>query len=127
MAACVVACSTCRFDADSREDSEGLTGGQRLISALETGIAEDPRFAGVTVETVACLWACGEPCVVQLRSPGRTGYIAGRFTPDASAATAILEFAAAYGESADGAVPYRSWPDGVKGHFIARIPAIDGA
>lgn len=127
MPACVVACSTCRFGPEAREDIEGVTGGKRLIDALSRQIAEDPRFTEVTLETVACLWACGDHCVVQLRSSGRTGYIAGRFTPDEASALAILEYAAAYATSSDGSVPYRSWPEGMKGHFIARIPAAGGA
>ena len=119
----VTACSTCRFDGEAREDADGVRGGRHLVAALTALAAEEPHYAGIAVESVACLWACAEHCVVNLQAPGKVGYIAGRFAPDAEAARAILDFAVGYAASEDGGVPYRDWPEGVKGHFIARTPA----
>ncbi|MGH1559316.1 DUF1636 family protein [Caulobacter segnis] len=50
------------------------------------------------------------------------GYVLGRFEPTIEAARAILDYAVAYAASAEGVVPYRQWPEGVKGHFIVRVP-----
>lgn len=119
----VVVCSTCRFAPELREDADGVTGGQRLFETLTEAARHDPRFADVTLSKVECLWSCTEHCNVHLRMPGKVSYVAGRFTPDADAARAILEFAVAYGASEAGAVPYRQWPQGMKGHFITRSPA----
>ena len=33
-----------------------------------------------------------------------------------------MEYAVAYAASEEGVVPYRQWPEGVKGHFIVRVP-----
>ena len=44
------------------------------------------------------------------------------FAQTAEAEQAIVDYAAAYLESPEGVVPYRQWPEGVKGHFIVRIP-----
>ena len=44
--------------------------------------------------------------------------------PTAEAAEAIVDFARRYAASPDGAVPYRDWPEGMKGHFIARLPTV---
>ena len=41
---------------------------------------------------------------------------------DAEAARALLDYAVAYGESEHGRVPFKQWPQGVKGHFITRTP-----
>lgn len=119
--AAVVACNTCRFSADARDDADGRRGGVRLIEALRAVQAE-PGYEGVAVEEMACLFACAEHCTVHLCAPGKVGYVMGRFAPDEDAARAILDYARAYAASEWGQVPYRDWPEGVKGHFITRQP-----
>ncbi len=118
----IVACNTCRHSADERDDAQGVRGGAQLVAALREVQAADPRFAGIAIEEMPCLFACTEHCTVHLRAPGKIGYVLGRFRPDAEAACAILDYALAHADSAEGSVPYRSWPEGVKGHFIVRIP-----
>jgi predicted metal-binding protein len=122
MVAEIVVCSTCKFAPEDRDDPQGVTGGQRLYEAIAAA-AGDPRFSGLKVSQVECLWSCSQHCNIHLRAPGKCSYVAGRFAPDGREAQAILEFALAYAGSADGSVPYRQWPDGVKGHFITRSPA----
>ena len=117
----VVACNTCRLDADRREDGAGVRGGERLVEALRAVQAE-PGYEGVAVEEMPCLFACQAHCTVHLRAPGKVGYVLGRFAPDAAAARAILDYAVHYATSEAGQVPYRDWPEGVKGHFLTRTP-----
>ncbi len=57
-----------------------------------------------------------------MRAPGKIGYVLGRFEPTADSARAILDYAVRYADSEIGQVPYREWPEGVKGHFITRSP-----
>ncbi len=118
----IVACSTCRHSAEERDDADGVRGGARLVAALREAQAADPRFASITIDEMPCLFACTEHCTVHLRAPGKIGYVLGRFRPDAEAARAILDYALAHGDSPEGSVPYRCWPEGVKGHFIVRTP-----
>lgn len=80
------------------------------------------HYATIAVQTMPCLFACTQACTVHLRGPGRISYVMGKFSPDAAAARAILDFAAHYAKSVDGCVPYGDWPDGVMGHFITRSP-----
>lgn len=118
----VVACSTCRHDRMARTDGAGVTGGARLVETLEAVRASDPRYAGIAVQAMPCLFACADHCTVHLRAPGKVGYVLGRFAPDADAARAILDYAVHYADSEHGRVAYGLWPDGVKGHFITRTP-----
>lgn len=118
----VVACNTCRLSAEAREDAEGRRGGAMLVAALRAAKASDPRYAGVEVQEMPCLFACTEFCTVHLRAPGKVNYVLGRFTPDEAAARAILDYAVHYAASEHGRVPFRDWPEGVKGHFITRSP-----
>lgn len=117
----VVACNTCRASADAHADAQGARGGARLVAALRAVQAE-PGYEGIAVQEMPCLFACADFCAVHLRAPGKVGYVLGRFAPDADAARAILDYARAYADSAEGQVPYRQWPEGVKGHFIVRTP-----
>ena len=118
----VVACSTCRFSTEAREDSEGMRGGGRLIAALRAVKSSDPRYDGIAVQDMPCLFACSDHCTVHIRAPGKVGYVLGRFTPDEEAARAILDYALHHAASEHGRVPFRDWPQGVKGHFIVRVP-----
>jgi len=118
----IVACSTCRHDHTARTDGAGVTGGARLIEALERIKAGDPRYAGIAVQAMPCLFACADHCTVHLRAPGKVGYVLGRFVPDVEAARAILDYAVHYADSEHGRVAYGLWPEGVKGHFITRTP-----
>jgi predicted metal-binding protein len=118
----VIACSTCRHSAEEQTDETGRRGGARLVEALREAQVADPRYAGIAIEEMACLFACAQHCTVHLRAPGKVGYVLGRFRPDAEAARSILDYALAHAASEEGSVPYRQWPDGVKGHFIVRVP-----
>lgn len=118
----VVACNTCRHSTDSREGSDGVRGGAALVSALRTIKASDARYDGVAVQEMPCLFACTDFCTVHLRAPAKVGYVMGRFKPDEDSARAILDYAVHYAESDHGRVPFKNWPQGVKGHFITRTP-----
>lgn len=116
----VVACNTCRLATEPRVGDP--CSGAKLVAALRTMQQSDPLYAGVAVQEMACLFACTESCAVHLRAPGKIGYVLGRFTPDADAARAILDYAVAHAASAHGEVPFTEWPPGVMGHFITRTP-----
>ena len=118
----IVVCNTCRHSADSREDDEGLRGGAALARTLRTAKDADPRYAGIALQEMPCLFACQQFCTIHLRAPDKVGYVLGRFVADADAARAILDYAVAYAASEMGQVPFREWPAGVKGHFITRTP-----
>ncbi|MGE4321632.1 MAG: DUF1636 domain-containing protein [Sphingobium sp.] len=118
----VVACSTCRLSRDARDDAQGVRGGARLIAALNAVKAADNRYDGIAVQAMPCLFACADFCTVHIRAPGKIGYVLGRFAPDEAAARAILDYAVHHAASAHGRVPFADWPQGVKGHFITRMP-----
>lgn len=118
----IVACNTCRHSADEREDDAGMRGGAQMVAALRSVQESDARYAGVAVQEMPCLFACTDFCTVHLRAPGKVGYVLGRFAPDEEAATAILDYAVHYAASEHGRVPFKQWPQGVKGHFITRTP-----
>lgn len=112
----LVACETC---GSSDRDEHGHTRGEQLLQHLRSARAETSK---VSVASVRCLWACKRSCAVHLRSPGRSGYVLVDLEPSETSARALLDYAAMYGESADGAVPFKRWPDPLRGHFLCRTP-----
>lgn len=118
----IVICATCRVSSDLREDGSGRRGGALLAEAMLEIQRRDSRYEGLGIQTMSCFFACSEHISVHLRAPGKISYVLGRFTPDAEAATAILDYALLYADSAHGSVRYAQWPEGVKGHFISRSP-----
>lgn len=120
--AAVVVCSTCRFSAEAREDTNGQRGGALLAQAMRAVQRDEPELASVAVQEMPCLFSCKRHCSVHIRAPGKVGYVLGDFTPDAESARAILTYAARHAASDEGVVRYAEWPDGVKGHFIVRTP-----
>lgn len=121
-AASLVVCSTCRASKNRREDADGRTGGENLISALTTALAGHACRERLAIQPMPCLFACSSHCTVFIRSDRRMGYLLGRFGSTPADATALLDYVAAYLETDDGMVPYARWPAGVKGHFLARVP-----
>ncbi len=118
----VVVCSTCRDPAATRMDDPGRQGGALLAEALRAARLADPLLAEIAIEQMPCLFACARSCAIHIRAAGRISYVLGDFSPTAHAAQAILAYASSYARTTDGDVAYRDWPEGVKGHFITRMP-----
>ncbi len=119
----LVVCSTCKFAADQKFAPDGRTGGQMLIAALRALLANRGR-SDVWVEEQICLWNCTRPCSVVFQDDQRFSYVTGGHAPDAAQAEAIVEWFDKHGETETGEVPFRQWPDLMRGHFIARVPPV---
>lgn len=119
----IVMCTTCRYSAAEKTGPDGRTGGETLIAHMHDAIA-DKGLADVGVQTQACLWNCKRHCSVILRDDRRFTYFTGDHEPTRDQAEAILAWFAVHGESETGEVPFRQWPDRMRGHFIARIPPV---
>ncbi len=118
----IVLCNTCRFSATASEAPDGRRGGALFVQAVRRAAAASGAAEPVLVEEMPCLFACDRHCTAHLRAPGRIGYVLGGFAPTGAAAQALVDFFLLYRDSAEGRVPYRQWPEGVKGHFIVRLP-----
>lgn len=116
----ITVCDTCKregWDADTAQKTDG----EALAALIETQAAgrEDVR-----IRRSSCLMGCDHGCNVAVQAEGKLAYTLGRFQPDAEAASAIVDWAALHAESSSGQVPYRQWPQGVKGHFVTRHPPL---
>lgn len=115
----ILVCDTCRFSEAEKLHGE-QTGGEILADLVEKAAG-----SGIRVKRHACLMGCDDHCNIAVRAKGKLTYVLGRFEPNNDSAEAIAAFAAGFATSETGRVPFREWPQGVKGHFVSRVPPIE--
>ena len=116
----ITVCTTCRLP-DRRDIKTETPQGEAFLDRM-TQAAE---AQGIAVRGTACLMGCEHGCNIAISAPGKLTYVLGRFEGTDADARAVAEYAAGHAASDSGAVPFREWPQGVKGHFIARVPPLD--
>jgi len=120
MAATLYVCDTCSYTQTEKYIGT-QTGGEALCEQLVKAAKDNPD---VIVKPFSCLMSCQKHCSVALAAKGKINYVLGGFSPTQEHAQAILEYAAHYNGSETGQVPYKDWPQDIKGKFTCRIPAI---
>ncbi|MGQ7848248.1 DUF1636 family protein [Granulosicoccus sp. 3-233] len=121
----VVVCTTC----GQQEDSvDGLRPGEHFANRVEEALKQhalaDVGAPVVQLQRTRCLMSCKRSCSAALHQSGKYSYVFGEFSPDVDSAEALLDFTAGYRVSETGQVPFKQWPQGIKGHFVARIPPL---
>ena len=119
MATWITVCDSCKREGWTPD--EGTPPPGTAFAALVEAAAE-----GTPIRTrrTTCLMGCDHGCNVAVQAPGKLAYTLGRFEPSEGAASALVAWAALHAESATGQVPYKLWPQPVKGHFVTRHPPL---
>jgi predicted metal-binding protein len=120
MSTWITICEGCKRD-DWAERGADETDGALLACAIETHATQ----SDVKTRRVSCTMGCERACNVVIQGKTETGgakigYSLGQFDGTEDDAQAITEFAALHAASPTGQVPFRTWPIGVKGHFVSR-------
>ncbi|MEP5760842.1 MAG: DUF1636 domain-containing protein [Litoreibacter sp.] len=114
----ITVCDTCK-----REDwpTEGATtpDGEAFANLIE---AAADGHEGIKTRRHSCLMGCARACNVAIQGAGKLNYTLGEFDVSEEAAQAVVDYAVMHSESDSGAVPYRQWPQPIKGHFVTRHP-----
>ncbi len=121
MTTTITVCETCKcagWDVEKTPQTDGAT----LAELVETRAAGS---ADITVRRHACLMGCDFACNIAIQSPDKLNYVLGNFSPTADDAQGIVDYAQMHANSKTGQVPYREWPQAIKGHFRARLPLLD--
>lgn len=114
----ITICDTCKRDGwDPQTDP--VTDGERLAGKIEK---QARGQTSVRARRHSCLMGCTHGCNIAIQAEGKISYVLGRFEPTDEAARGIVEYAVLHSESGSGQVPFRHWPQPIKGHFISRIP-----
>ncbi|MEM8555629.1 MAG: DUF1636 domain-containing protein [Pseudomonadota bacterium] len=116
----ITVCTTCRAEAN-REDKTLDPDGEAFFERVQKAA----QGHGISVRGAACLMGCKQGCNVAISDHGKMSYVMGRFDGTEDAAAAVVEYASHHRSQDTGIVPFREWPTGVKGHFVARIPPLD--
>ena len=117
----IVMCTTCRYSAAEKTGPDGRSGGEIFIAHMRDAMTAR-RIENVWLQTQSCLWNCKRHCSVILRDDQRFSYVTGDHEPTREQAEAILDWFQPHGDTGSGEVPFRQWPDRMRGHFIARMP-----
>ena len=120
MTSVITVCDTCKREGwDAETDPQ--TDGARLAALVEVASDAVPE---VSVRRHSCLMGCSHGCNIAIQASGKITYVMGRFEPGEEAAQGIVDYARAHAASETGQVPFREWPQAVKGHFVSRIPVL---
>lgn len=120
MTSWITICETCKCDGWESSGTD-QTDGERLAVLVETLAESHP---GLRVRRHPCLMGCARACNVTVQAPGKLNYSLGTFDPTPEVAQAIVDYALLHAESALGQVPYKQWPQPIKGHFVSRHPPL---
>lgn len=120
MTTTIFVCDTCNYSTDMKL-LDGKSGGEMLAEHIERLAADAPE---IEVRRQSCLMGCDRHCNTAVTAPGKLSYVIGRFEPSEHSAEAVVEYAKLHAASEKGQVPFKTWPQGVKGHFVARIPSL---
>lgn len=121
MATWITICDTCKRK-DWNPALQPKTDGELLAELIE------PRaqLANIKSRRVSCIMGCVRACNVTIQGPNKNNYVLGMFEPTSEDAQSIVDYAKLHKESDSGQVPYRQWPQGIKGHFTSRMTPIPG-
>ncbi|HHI71006.1 MAG TPA: DUF1636 domain-containing protein [Rhodobacteraceae bacterium] len=119
MTTTITICDTCKREGWEAE-AGGHTDGELLADLIEAAASGTP----IKTRRYSCLMGCDRACNVTIQAKGKLNYTLGQFIPSPEAAKAIVAYAAMHAASASGQVPYRDWPQAIKGHFTTRHPPL---
>lgn len=109
-------CQSCRFSQDQPEGQPA--DGKVLLEQVKAHQVESS--CEIRVQPVACLWACGSPCVVSFSAPNKPTYLFGTISTES--VSDLIEFAKKYTQSKTGNVSYKQFPERLKETAIAKVP-----
>ncbi|AFY76706.1 MAG: DUF1636 domain-containing protein [Hydrococcus sp. C42_A2020_068] len=117
----ILVCSTC---ASVWQDGKrvGHSGGQKLLEELTQQSQNWSHASKFTIQSVECMNACNNSCVIAFTAPGKFTYLFGNLNRDSNSCNAILKCANLYFQKSDGMMPWSERPDPLKKGIIARIP-----
>jgi predicted metal-binding protein len=121
MTTTITICDTCKREG-WKDGDISQTDGERMAALIE---AAANGVEGVVTRRHSCLMGCGKGCNLAVQAEGKLTYVLGGFPPHAEKAEAVVEFARLHSENKSGQVVLRQRPEGVKGHFVSRLPVLD--
>lgn len=120
MTTVITICDTCKregWDAQQQSHSDG-----EAFAALVEHAAKGCE--NIRTRRHSCLMGCQRSCNLAIQAEGKLTYVLGEFEPTQEAANGVVDYALLHYQSETGQVPFRSWPQAIKGHFVSRLPVL---
>ena len=116
----ITVCDTCKHE-DWPAKGVTTSDGEAFANLIE---AAADGHEGIKTRRHSCLMGCARACNIAIQGEGKLNYTLGEFDVSEEAAQAVVDYAIMHSESDSGAVPYRQWPQPIKGHFVTRHPPL---
>jgi predicted metal-binding protein len=118
----LMVCELCRFSETEREQ-DGLSGGQHLLAALQSGLEADHLQEQIQLRPVRCMGACGRSCVLAFAAPEKLTFVFHQWSPQSDIAD-VLMFSRQYLAAANGNVPYKERPIALRSKLMVVLPGV---
>ncbi|MEA5600489.1 DUF1636 family protein [Nostoc sp. UHCC 0252] len=116
----IFVCKSCHRSSEERPENAPFDG-DILLDKLNNLCSEQLSSNEIKIQSVGCLWACSQGCVVAVSSDEKPTYLFVNLTPEESAA-ALLEFMQLYIKSRKGNVVWEKLPQVLQSAIFAQIP-----
>ncbi len=112
-------CTSCKHKGSTHRP------GYELIRKLRAAIdaAGGPLADDFSISGVACMAACDTPCTVGYQAEKKAAYLFGDIEPEQDIAE-LVAFARLYQSYEDGWFPGKIYPEKLRNHTLARVPAM---
>ncbi|MEH1939598.1 MAG: DUF1636 family protein [Nostoc sp.] len=119
----IFVCKSCHRSSEERPEKPPFEG-DILLDKLNTLCLEKFLSDELEVQSVGCLWACSQGCVIAVSSNEKPTYLFVNLTPEESA-TALIEFMQLYIKSRKGNVVWEKLPQVLQSAIFAQIPPVE--
>ncbi|MDZ8237943.1 MAG: DUF1636 family protein [Nostoc sp. ChiQUE01a] len=118
----IFVCKSCHRSSEERPKNPPFDG-DILLDKLNSLCLKKLPNDELKIQSVGCLWACDQGCVVAVSSDEKPTYLFVNLFPEESAA-ALLEFMQLYIKNRKGAVVWEQLPQVLQSAIFAQIPSV---
>ncbi|NJL63811.1 MAG: DUF1636 domain-containing protein [Nostocaceae cyanobacterium CSU_2_110] len=121
----IFVCTTCASKWENGKPV-GESGGEKLLKRLQEAYPSSQLNEEVVIQSVECMSACNQSCVISLAAPGKNTYLFGNISQDLTAAevSGVFDCAGKYYVHPEGFLPWKERSEPLKKGILARIPAV---
>jgi len=118
----IFVCKSCHRSTEERPENPPFDG-EFLLDEVNNLSSAKFTSDEIEVQSVGCLWACSQGCVVAVSSDEKPSYLFVNL-PVEKSAQALVEFMQLYIKSRKGAIPWEKFPELLQSAIFAQIPPV---
>ncbi|WP_414571530.1 DUF1636 family protein [Nostoc sp. CCY 9925] len=118
----IFVCKSCHRSSEERPENPPFHG-EFLLDEVNNLCNQKFTSDEIEIQSVGCLWACSQGCVVAVSSEEKPTYLFVNLGVEKSAA-ALVEFMQLYIKSRKGAIAWEKLPELLQSAIFAQIPPV---